>query len=452
MASQSKAATPKATLSTRRWGAFCAGAGAAAMVLPGRATALGFASPARTVLPSAGNPASPILDPVAQEAVQGASVLSSPAALAGGLAAATGLMAGAATRKSRRARAAKCAASACGGMQGKKTQCLHPDKPIMFACADCPRRGGVIAQGDLDDVAVAAYSGEGTSGVLAKKTQCLHPDKPIMFACADCPRRNGKACVTECGATAAAAFVGECETGCVAQNAKKTQCLHPDKPVMFACADALPALGQEEAGDVEVSAAAYVGECPGALGKKTQCLHPDKPIMFACADCPRRGGKAPAGEADELAAAAFVGEGGCSVPGKKTQCLHPDKPMMFACADCPRRGGKVPVAELDGEEVAVAAYTSECACSGAVKKTQCLHPDKPIMFACADCPRRAGKAFDAAGAAEDGEVAVAAFAGESAEARVVAKKDRCLHPDKPIMFAARTALAADEELQQLRQT
>jgi len=340
MASQSKAATPKATLSTRRWGAFCAGAGAAAMVLPGRATALGFASPARTVLPSAGNPASPILDPVAQEAVQGASVLSSPAALAGGLAAATGLMAGAATRKSRRARAAKCAASACGGMQGKKTQCLHPDKPIMFACADCPRRGGVIAQGDLDDVAVAAYSGEGTSGVLAKKTQCLHPDKPIMFACADCPRRNSAA--------------------------------------------------------------------------------PQPDVVSAAA-----------------AAAAFIGEGAAGA-AKKTQCLHPDKPIMFACADCPRRGGKAPVAaqaELDGEEVAAAAYAGECACLGAAKKTQCLHPDKPIMFACADCPRRAGKAFDAAGAAEDGEVAVAAFAGESAEARVVAKKDRCLHPDKPIMFA-----------------
>eukprot|EP00435_Cladocopium_sp_Y103_P023817 s738_g5.t2 len=112
--------------------------------------------------------------------------------------------------------------------------------------------------------------------------------------------------------------------------------------------------------------------------KKTQCVHPDKPMMFACADCPLRGKSA--GLDDEpLAAAAFVGECACSNASsnsKKTQCVHPDKPMMFACADCPRRGKS---AGLDGEAV----------CSNAnSKKTQCVHPDKPMMFACADCPRR----------------------------------------------------------------
>ncbi|CAL1146629.1 unnamed protein product [Cladocopium goreaui] len=41
-------------------------------------------------------------------------------------------------------------------------------------------------------MAVAAYTGQ----VVAKKTKCVHPDKPMMFACADCPRRGF------CGSTA----------------------------------------------------------------------------------------------------------------------------------------------------------------------------------------------------------------------------------------------------------
>ena len=66
-----------------------------------------------------------------------------------------------------------------------------------------------------------------------------------------------------------------------------------------------------------------------------QCQLPVS-ARFSCADCPRRNSKA-ASEADELssepmAVAAFVGEevaatnGGCA---RKTQCLLPDKPMMF---------------------------------------------------------------------------------------------------------------------------
>lgn len=73
-----------------------------------------------------------------------------------------------------------------------------------------------------------------------------------------------------------------------------------------------------------------------------------------------------------------------AVDGKKTQCVHPDKPMMFACADCPRRGK---CGELDDEPLAVAAFVGECS-DVSSKKTQCVHPDKPMMFACADCPRR----------------------------------------------------------------
>merc|ERR1719221_890263 len=152
-----------------------------------------------------------------------------------------------------------------------------------------------------------------------------------------------------------------------------------------------------------MATAAFIGEgatgCTGA--KKSQCLHPDKPVMFACGDCPRRGGKvATAAEAEldgsVMATAAFIGEGAIRCTGaKKSQCLHPDKPVMFACGDCPHRGGKVATAaeaELDGSVIATAAFIGEGAtgCTGA-KKSQCLHPDKPVMFACGDCPRRGGK-------------------------------------------------------------
>jgi len=97
---------------------------------------------------------------------------------------------------------------------------------------------------------------------------------------------------------------------------------------------------------------------------------------------PHRGGKM---EQQVVAMAAYAGEE--VVVGevaKKTQCLHPDKPLMFACGDCPRRGGK-----MEQQAVAVAAYAGEEVVVGEVaKKTQCLHPDKPLMFACGDCPRR----------------------------------------------------------------
>ncbi|CAE7940373.1 CHD1L [Symbiodinium necroappetens] len=115
--------------------------------------------------------------------------------------------------------------------------------------------------------------------------------------------------------------------------------------------------------------------------KKTQCVHPDKPMMFACADCPRRG-VAPELDQEPLAAAAFLGESiPCNTCSKKTQCVHPDKPMMFACADCPRRGV---APELDEEPLAAAAFLGESVPSNTCsKKTQCVHPDKPMMFACA---------------------------------------------------------------------
>mmetsp|Transcript_80671 Transcript_80671/g.182033 ORF Transcript_80671/g.182033 Transcript_80671/m.182033 type:complete len:420 (-) Transcript_80671:55-1314(-) len=326
--------------------------------------------------------------------------------------------------------AAAYAGEACSAF-GKKTQCLHPDKPAMFACGDCPRRGGKTLEAESAEIAVAAFLGEAPS-VHGKKTQCLPPDKPAMFACGDCPRRGGKVAAAPCaefeGAEiAAAAYAGE---ACSAFG-KKTQCLHPDKPAMFACGDCPRRGGKTlEAESAEIAVAAFLGEAPSVHGKKTQCLHPDKPAMFACADCPRRGGKVPEASEVHFAAAALVGEATCA-HGKKTQCLHPDKPAMFACGDCPRRGGKAP--ELQGTELAAAAFVSEATCPVG-KKTQCLHPDKPAMFACGDCPRRGGKAPAVPCADFDGtEIAVAAFVGE--ESAVFGKKTQCLHPDKPAMFA-----------------
>ncbi|CAK9054786.1 unnamed protein product [Durusdinium trenchii] len=37
----------------------------------------------------------------------------------------------------------------------------------------------------------------GTTGSCCRKSQCLHPDKPAMFACADCPRRTSKSASEE---------------------------------------------------------------------------------------------------------------------------------------------------------------------------------------------------------------------------------------------------------------
>jgi hypothetical protein len=33
--------------------------------------------------------------------------------------------------------------------------------------------------------------------VYAAKTSCIHPDRPISKACADCPRRKGKGVAAE---------------------------------------------------------------------------------------------------------------------------------------------------------------------------------------------------------------------------------------------------------------
>ncbi|CAE6966950.1 ftsH3 [Symbiodinium natans] len=69
-------------------------------------------------------------------------------------------------------------------------------KLINKAAAD-----GKLVMGNTK-MAVAAYTGEvieSTAEVsLPRKTQCVHPDKPMMFACADCPRRGF------CGSTRAA--------------------------------------------------------------------------------------------------------------------------------------------------------------------------------------------------------------------------------------------------------
>ncbi|CAE7601979.1 ftsH [Symbiodinium sp. KB8] len=64
-------------------------------------------------------------------------------------------------------------------------------------------------------MAVAAYTGEvieNSSEVsLPRKTQCVHPDKPMMFACADCPRRGF------CGSSRAAPRDGKAARSAVAR-------------------------------------------------------------------------------------------------------------------------------------------------------------------------------------------------------------------------------------------
>jgi cell division protease FtsH len=58
--------------------------------------------------------------------------------------------------------------------------------------------------------------------------------------------------------------------------------------------------------ETTMAAAAYCGERVEAPAAKSKCLHPDKPLMFACTDCPRRG-KTGCTKSDEfLSAAALV--------------------------------------------------------------------------------------------------------------------------------------------------
>jgi len=65
-------------------------------------------------------------------------------------------------------------------------------------------------------MAVAAYTGEvietsTSEAALPRKSQCVHPDKPMMFACADCPRRGF------CGSTRAAPRDGKAARSAVAR-------------------------------------------------------------------------------------------------------------------------------------------------------------------------------------------------------------------------------------------
>jgi len=55
----------------------------------------------------------------------------------------------------------------------------------------------------------------------------------------------------------------------------------------------------------QVAVAAFLGE-EVTVSKKTRCLHPDKPVMFACSDCPRRGGKCAQSYAEDIVAAALI--------------------------------------------------------------------------------------------------------------------------------------------------
>jgi len=54
-----------------------------------------------------------------------------------------------------------------------------------------------------------------------------------------------------------------------------------------------------------------------------------------------------------MAVAAFLGDE--VTDSKKSRCLHPDKPAMFACSDCPRRSGKC----SDEPQMAVASFLAE---------------------------------------------------------------------------------------------
>lgn len=54
-------------------------------------------------------------------------------------------------------------------MHAAKSKCIHPNRPLSQACADCPRRGRM--QLSMDDIVMVSVQSK-------KKSKCVHPDRP----------------------------------------------------------------------------------------------------------------------------------------------------------------------------------------------------------------------------------------------------------------------------------
>eukprot|EP00443_Scrippsiella_acuminata_P008335 CAMPEP_0115257942 /NCGR_PEP_ID=MMETSP0270-20121206/47035_1 /TAXON_ID=71861 /ORGANISM="Scrippsiella trochoidea, Strain CCMP3099" /LENGTH=478 /DNA_ID=CAMNT_0002673669 /DNA_START=11 /DNA_END=1444 /DNA_ORIENTATION=+ len=70
--------------------------------------------------------------------------------------------------------------------------------------------------------------------------------------------------------------------------------------------------------------------------------------------------------------------------GKKAQCLHPDKPMIFTGADCPRRGGHCPAFARDGHRAVTARLvleTHQTAAAGLQATDKLVHGHVAAMAA-----------------------------------------------------------------------
>ena len=102
-------------------------------------------------------------------------------------------------------------------------------------------------------------------------------------------------------------------------------------------------------------------------------------------------------EAQPMAVAAFVGEevrsNACS---RKTQCLHPDKPSMFACAGLPppQQQGSPQMRVWEAQPMAVAAFVGggKCAAMLAAGRHNACTQTSPRCLPVQDCPRGNSKA------------------------------------------------------------
>ncbi|KAJ9526978.1 hypothetical protein QJQ45_025313 [Haematococcus lacustris] len=139
----------------------------------------------------------------------------------------------------------------------------------------------------------------------------------------------------------------------------------------------------------------------------------------------------------------------------KDKCIHPTRPVKDACPDCPRRKGRAafeeekpsvrslqvshfmrvvrPAAQLPNRVGTRMLPSCETTLNAAMlfqvlaAKDRCVHPARPVKDACPDCPRRKGR--------------TATLSGEEAQAAprrvltVLAAKAKCVHPTRPLKDA-----------------
>ena len=137
--------------------------------------------------------------------------------------------------------------------------------------------------------------------------------------------------------------------------------------------------------------------------------------------------------------AAFVGGGSCAAmlaAGRHNVCTQ-TSPLCLPVQTAPRRNSKAATDEGFGSTANGSCrhlLARKCAAMLGSRKTQCLHPDKPSMFACAGTAPAATARQPQMRVWKHSQWQVAAFVGEEVRSNACSRKTQCLHPDKPSMF------------------